>query len=547
MNLLISQFLKKNWLIISSLVVIFLIGFSIRVFNLWDNVIFAYDQARDAQRIVEIITKGDLKLVGPETDIPGVFNSPLLYYLLAPVYLIFNFNVNFAALFFILLDLSMVFVLYYVSVLLFEKKSVGILACLMWVFSYEFFAFSKLISNASLMVIGSIIFFTGLSLFIFRKKNIGLTISVVGLAISAGSNIYLGYLIFFYPIFFLYYKLKISLKTFVLNSLLLILLLSTFLISELKWNFQGFKALLYYTSGQDLVIISQNFFNYFQKLSELLYFSFFSFNNFLALSIFIILVLVAVKMEKKRPELIFLLAWVFSTFPLFAFSSGVLNVHVGQTTIFGAVTLLFALGINHILNNKTYRFLGLLLLLAIILGNLNLMAKDNFKATSMLGGDQFLLKDEKAVIDYTYRQAKGDKFSVCAVTAPLYVNTLWGYIYYSHGKQSFGYLPFWSGQKQTLNEGLLAQADKKYDTRFLIIQSDAPEYAVRATVFLEDEISNVIETQKIGGTIVQKRQRKKEGEKFVDSQGLTARETEGVLKDIAKNPRFFCDVIESGN
>ncbi|MGH7246299.1 MAG: hypothetical protein ACREGI_05215, partial [Candidatus Levyibacteriota bacterium] len=67
---------------------IFLFGFLLRIYNLHDNIIFGYDQARDAQRIFGIITLQNFKLVGPETDIPGVFNGPLFYYLLAPVYLI---------------------------------------------------------------------------------------------------------------------------------------------------------------------------------------------------------------------------------------------------------------------------------------------------------------------------------------------------------------------------------------------------------------------------------------------------------------------------
>lgn len=536
--------MKKPGLHLLILITIFISGLFIRSYNLEDNIIFAYDQARDAQRVFDILSAHDLKIVGPETDIPGVFNSPLLYYLLGIIFFLFNYNLNIAALFFILINLLMVFALYYISVILFKEKNIGLIAAFLWILSYEFFSFSRYISNASLMIIGSIILFLGLAILIFKKKNYGLTISVLGLALAVHSNIYLIYLIILYPVYYFIYHFKLSIKTIFLNFILLCGLLGTFVIAELKFKFIGITSLLHYGSGQKLVDVFERFSKYFQKLSEFLYLSFFSFNNFLALLIFIIFLVLVYKVEKRRLQLIFLFVWIFSTLPLYAFSSGVLNVHVVNTTIFGAVTILFALSIYYFLKNKKYFTIGIVLIMLIIIGNYRLLAADNFKGVEMFGGKPFLLSEEKKVIDYTYKAAKNKKYSVCAVTTPLFVNSLWSYLYFWYGKEKYGYMPYWTGQKQVQNKSLIPYADKKYDTRFLIIQSDAPDYAIKATILMEDQISTIEESRKIGETIVQKRKRNKNS-KFIDSQGLDQNEINHIQSVIKNNPRFYCDNIES--
>lgn len=72
------------------LLIIFLLGLTLRIYRLDEGLIFGYDQARDAYRATEIITKKNLKLLGPETDIPGVHHGVGYYYLLAIPYGIYK-------------------------------------------------------------------------------------------------------------------------------------------------------------------------------------------------------------------------------------------------------------------------------------------------------------------------------------------------------------------------------------------------------------------------------------------------------------------------
>jgi hypothetical protein len=59
------------------------------------------------------------------------------------------------------------------------------------------------------------------------------------------------------------------------------------------------------------------------------------------------------------------------------------------------------------------------------------------------------LRNEMQSIDYVYRQAGGKPFGLTTVTAPLYINTTWSYLFNWYGLKQYGYLPFWMGKDQT--------------------------------------------------------------------------------------------------
>jgi len=141
------------------------VGLIIRTIHLWNNVFFGYDQARDLQRIYDIVTLHKLKLVGPETDIPGVFSGPFYYYLLLPLYYFSHFNPNVASIGLVLLNITGIFFIYITTISIFQSKKAGLIAGLLWSFSYMQANFAKYISNVSPIPITCLIFFMGLSLF----------------------------------------------------------------------------------------------------------------------------------------------------------------------------------------------------------------------------------------------------------------------------------------------------------------------------------------------------------------------------------------------
>jgi len=536
------EFIEKHALLL--VCIIFVIGVFLTSVNLWNNIIFTYDQGRDAQRIADIVFSHHFKLVGQETNIPGVFNGVLSYYLLAPVYAISNFNPNIVALFMVLINAASIFVLYYFSQVLFKNKTVGVVACFLWAISYEQANYARFITNASFMEISALIFFLGLALYFLREKEIGLPLSAIGFALSVHSNFYLIYLALFYPICFVLFRRKMpGIKNILVSVGLMIILFSPFIIAELKWHFLAMRSLLSFGTGQStLVTIADGASRYLQSFATPIYYSFFSFNIFLGFLITVPLIIYSYFTVKDKKILVFFYLCLFSTLPLFGFSTGILDGEEVNGPIIPFYILLYALSITALFKSRNYKLFGVAILAIIILSNANLFFRNNFVDVSVFNTPTVVLKDEENVIDYMYQSEHGKPFSVCAVTNPLFINTLWGYLYHWYGLNKYGYLPFWSGQPQFLNENLLPYDINHVQDRYLIIEplGGIPAKALPATVYLEDNTSKLDEVKQFGGITVEKRTLQADPHVFLDTQKLTKAEIASLKTLINGEPRYTC-------
>jgi hypothetical protein len=524
------------------LLIAILIGFFLRTFHLWNNIFFGYDQARDLQRIYEMIKLHKLKIVGPETDIPGVFNGPLSYDSKLPYYLISNFNPNIPALFLVLINLTGIIIIYYIAKSLFNEK-VGIISAFIWAISYEQANFSKYISNASLMPLFTLIFFGGLALYFVKKKNIGLIISALGLALSIQVNFYLIYLIIFYPIMYFVFFPKLNIKIILISIATFILFVSSYIGAELKFHFSASKAILDYLQKQSSSSgILENLSSYFQSFSNSLYNSIFSFNNFVIFLFFIFFSIYIYKKKKNILSINFLNIWLFSTLVLFSFKSSVIGGPTIQSSISAAIIIFFSLVVVEILSEKKYKIFGSIILFCIITSNLNLYFKDNFMNNKILAYQHMLYGEQKQLIEYTYKMSNHKPFSICAVTNPLFINTLWSILYKTYGENKYGYSPTWSGQKQYFIPSLMS-FDAKHDlTRFLIIEPmiGIPDIAKKTTIYLEDQISVLEDEKKFGEIIVQKRRLEQNKSLLSDSQNLTSEEIQTIMITQKIDPRYSC-------
>lgn len=537
-----KEFIEKHALLL--ICILFVVGFLLKSVNLWGNIIFTYDQGRDAQRIADIILLHDFKLVGPETDIPGVFNGSLFYYLLAPVYAIFRFNPNFVALFMLFINAVSVFILYGFSQVLFKNKTVGVIAGFLWIISYEQANYARFISNASLMEISALIFFLGLALYFIKEKNIGFPLSIIGFCLGVQFNFYLIYLVIFYPLCLMLFKRKmIDIKNALASSALLIVFFLPFAIAELKWHFQAIHSLLNFAVGQStLRTVTDSLGSYLQSFAGPIYNSMFSFNFFVGFLITVALIIYSYFMVKDKKVLTFFYLCLFSTLPLFGFSTGVLQGEVINSPILPLYTLLYALGIVSLFNSRNYKLLGVGLLVMIIFSNATLFIRNHFVDTTVFNTQTLLLKDEQNAIEYTYKTSQGKPFSICAVTNPLFINALWGYLYNWYGLNKYGYLPFWSGQPQYFTRNALPYDIDHTQNRYLIIEplGGLPRYALAATIYLEDNTSKLDEVKQFGSITVQKRTLQLDPHAFINTQKLTKSEIANLKTLINHEPRYTC-------
>lgn len=531
----IFSYLSKH--IVFLLGAVLLLGLILRIFNLWDNVLFAYDQARDAQRIMGIISLQHFKIVGPETDIPGVFNGALFYYMLAPLYFIFRLDPNGVALGIALINILTAVLVYYTGKILFNNKYIGFLSAFFWAISFEQIAYSHYISNASFMGGASLIFFMGCAMYFIQKKELGLPISALGLGLAIHFNFYLIYLFIFYVIFGLLFRRRYSFKTSALSFLVLFLLLLPFGLAEIQFHFSITKSLFSFITHQgngvkSIGTIIEDTSHYLGRITDAVRYSYFSFNTYLAFFFFGFFVVFTYFKVKERKSLYFIYIWLFSTLPLFIFHSGVLTVQVINSSLQGAFAILMAIGLWILFKHKELRILGIVLLLLIAASNILLLQRENFVPNSFFVSGGMTIGYQKQVVDYTYKEAAGKPFSICAVTNPLFINTVWGYLYNWYGKGKYGYLPYWAGLKQDLQMSLLTYDTQHVQLRFLIQEPliGIPDMTVKATVFMEDHASRLVEQKNFGGIIVQKRLLQEGERSFIDTQNLSKRHFKDLVK-----------------
>jgi 4-amino-4-deoxy-L-arabinose transferase-like glycosyltransferase len=523
----------------------------LRIINLNDNILFAYDQARDAQRIFNMVYKGDFKIVGPETDIRGIFNGPLLYYFLAPIYFFSNFNPNVAAFFFVLINVGTICLVYWASKILFNKNYIALIASLFWAISFEQGFFARYISNASPMSTTTTLFFIGLALFFLKKKQWGLPLSAVGIALAIHCNFYFIYLFLFYPLFFLFFKQKPTLKTFIHSILVLGVSLSPWIVTELKWKFAGTKSLIEYFIHQGTGAVGLNpilfiisiLTRYYERVSQGIFFSFLP-NHALGFILFGIILIYSL-LKKRSHSIIFLAFWVLNTVPLFAFNSGVLSTQVINGSIFVPLTIFIAFGCYELSKIKVHKisvFSTLLIGVITIYGLFNFV-KNNFIPHSVHTGAPSLLLNAKQIIDYTYQKAQKKDFGICSISEPLFMNTVWSFLYSTYGKQKYGYLPYWTGQLQTYNESFLPYAHKKYTTKFIIQEPmyGIPTFALRAVYYIEDGQNSFVEKRKFGYYEVQQRYFVKENGGSTNNYSESLKKS--IIEDLNKIPQFSCDNV----
>ena len=524
------------------IVLIATIGFFVRSYNLKDNFIFGYDQARDALRIYSMIKEKDIKLVGQETDIPGVFHGPLSYYLMLPFYYFSDFDPNVVVYFFLISNLISVIIIYYSAKIIFNSRLIAIVSFLVNIFSYLQISYSRFISNASLLPLGINIFYLGAILFFIKRKRIGLFIIGLGLGLAINFNFLAVYLIVLTIIYFYYYKKKFSLRDIVILKIPFIILISPFIISEIKWNFNASKSLIKFFINQSLqenISLIGFIDSGIKKLTEFFYYSFFSFNfpiSFIFL-IFLIFYPFFLNLKKNtKNKLMLLYVSLIIHFFLLSFQVGAVNAPWILSGCYLPLTLISSFSIISFLKINNLKSKALFLLITLFLiSNLNLILKDR-EVIKIFAVQRILLKDIKKAV---YYMNSNEVFSICSLSNPLFYNNNWAFAFLFLDKKNN--LPFWAGPKQETKSYL--PYDKSHvRLRFLIIEplGGIPNYAKKAIIYKEDQVSRLIEEKRFGEIIIQKRILTENKNELFDTQNLSLMEKSELEKIVEKDHRYSC-------
>lgn len=497
---------------------IFIFALILRFLYFPNNIYFGYDQARDAFATHEILN-GHLKLIGPPTTFEGFRHGVLYYYLYAPFYWMGNGDPSIAAAFLRVVNALGVFIIFAISSVLFNIY-VGLIAAWLFAVSFEQTQFALYFNHPPLAVISILLMYLGLSLLIFRKKDYGLIIALVGLGLSIQFEFILTYLVIPLILILLFFRKSIPRINFKILFFALIAFsftISTFIIAEIRFSFRSIHLLpqLLFNGAQKSLyrIIS----TYLFEMGQVIKFNLTGISEIRLItgliSFIAFLLLLSSRMKK---QMIFLGFWFFSVIIIYFVTGGEkLDVDIIQYHPNVGVSLsltIFVSYLLYIIGKKSHWLITLVLIMFISLGNILIIQKINpYGSMPEINAQSFmLLSDEKKLLDFIYKDADGSEFAVKAITLPFYINTTWSYLFEWYGKQRYGYLPIWGGKNAIGYPGNLAieeAQDKLPSKRYLIIEPvrGIPTHLIDGYLKEENYFTNLQEERKIGSFIVQKR------------------------------------------
>jgi 4-amino-4-deoxy-L-arabinose transferase-like glycosyltransferase len=510
----LSRILKKYSKLL--LFPIFIIALVIRWWYLPAKAIsFAYDQGRDAFVVQELLS-GHLKILGPPVSgVPGLFHGVLYYYVIAPAYLLGHGDPVAVAYWFSFISSLGVFVVYLLAYVLTKKTLPALLSALIFAFSFEASQYANLLTNASMGVWFVPIFYIGLFLWLKKKTSWAPLIAGLGLGFSIQSEVALAY--HFAPLLFwlFVFRKQITKKEVTLFAISFLAAVSSMILVEFRFGFKGVSGILYLLSKKDEIAQAKGFcdfiITFWKQTGKTFAYTIFPVDITLggiAGFFFIFYFLFDSRVEIKKK----ILSWqLFLATYLLAHSVGLLfggsNMHhlmVGAGPGIAVLTGIFVW--KYFYRNK----LVFILVMSVILGtNLAMILKENKNGQTIfpLQVDLVLSKEIQA-IDYTYQKASGKPFSISTLTSPLFINTLWSYLYNWYGKGRYNYLPYWVGRDQVGSLGNnLASPPKDVLEHFFIMEPtfSIPEMWVGYAKGDQDSISKLVDQRSFGDIVVQER------------------------------------------
>lgn len=498
----------------------------IRLIN-FDHTIFTFDQSRDAIRAAEILSTDPVKIIGPTTDIAGLFHGSLWWYLLAPFYALGQGNPLVPKLFLVLLHLSMVPLGFVIARKLTKNVVVGLLTAFLVVISFDMVQYSRWLSNPSPAVITVAFFYLGLWKAL-HKKTIGIGIMVISWALSVQFQLFFLYLLPLLVIgsgYCLYKKdIKSALTRFNISSVVIAgVLLSPFLLSELKFGFQGTQSFMSYFVGESALnetstALAPRLMNFYDSLVKNVHANVMNFNDMLSQIVLVLLLTYsawsAYSNKKMRTAKLFLLMWFLAPgvlYPVESNNSYFLNVGSALPLL-----ILTALSLYEITKKlpqaaRTYVLTGCMIIITV--SNLSLIIDETQHGESLFFVQINMdLADQKDIVDWMYEDSDGENFSVNALTNPLFIHTTWAYHFDTYARDTYDRLPNWAGDPIdgryagtdiVLPDDLPAEGSLLY----LIIEPrpGIPEEYVAHYQQFEDLRSKVLQEKKFNDFVVQKR------------------------------------------
>lgn len=496
-----------------ALIVIYIFGFLLRVWFLpAQSLTFGYDQARDAYESLQI-ADGNLKIYGPPASTPGLFHGVFYYYFLAPAYALGNGSPLVTAYWVAFWNACAVGIVYALAYAFTKKTGAALLSALFFAVSFEATQYATWLSNPTIGVWTVPLIYLGLWRWIHKEKW-GNVLAAVALGLSTQGEIFLIYHIVPILIWLYVSRKHISKKSLAVFGLVFLVTISSMIVVELQHFSEALGGAASLASSGDEIVKRRLFGDiiilYFNQIGT-------TFSNALMplnigyggiLGIGLTGWLILQKRQTAKtyiPWQLFLASYLLSHASVVSVggtSTPFLLVGIGS----GATV---ALGIfaHSLFSRNRLLFLGLTAI--IISSNLaSIMMKNKDGSVIFSIQKDMTLKHQLAAVDYTYQTSQGNPFSINTLTSPLWVNTVWSYLYNWHGKNTYGYVPSYHGKDQVGRLGNTLTAPQSEVSNFYFISEPwqgIPEQFVKDAYEAEVSKGKLVDSVRFSQIEVQRR------------------------------------------
>lgn len=258
----IFDFIQKNRLESLLIFLIILLALGLRIFRIADYLTFLGDEGRDVRIVRDLITKGNLVFIGPQTSIGNMYLGPLYYYMMAPALFLSKLSPVGPAVMNALLGTLTVFLTYFLG-RCWLGKIPGLIAALLFALSPVAIIYSRSSWNPNPMPLFALLCMWGIYEVWQNKKFAWLPFIGISFAFALQMH-YLGLLLG--PALFIFWlatffrikedsiqKSRFIKKTFIAIGLFL-LLMSPLVLFDIKHdglNYKAFKA--FFTDRQTTI------------------------------------------------------------------------------------------------------------------------------------------------------------------------------------------------------------------------------------------------------------------------------------------------------
>lgn len=422
---------------LSLLVVVAII---IRWYQLPSRLFFGFEQGRDAQIIQNIAALRDFVLVGPKTDLNGIFHGAWYYYLMVLPFVIGNGSPLVLAGFLVLASsfVPMIMALLFSDIT--TKRVWGLVAGGLSVVSFELVSYSRWLSNVTLAVpVMAICLWAVWKLHITKASRYWILIAFTA-ALAAQFEIILCIWLAVYLLTLVLLRILPwpNIKTWVGITLIVFGLFLPMLLFNIRNEFITIQSVVAYPEAQsstEAVSWISRFSSYGELMERLAKKSLWYLPSWLIIILTLAIVWAGTQLRSQRLRSAFIILglWTVMSWPVLFFphSLRLTQLYVGSALGYIGLAVLALYYFSQLKYGKIVLIVSTLMLgvsIGQMLTRLHLN-QDVFYTTIQ---DDLNYQDQQALLKYVNTEAAGEPYRLKAFTIPYYQEEGWQYLHGYH-------------------------------------------------------------------------------------------------------------------